>query len=449
MRVANTTRTDGVLRFSLQDKKATAMGKTRVGSDIDAPGKFTDVVYLSDKQELPVEVRRLFRQKKLSFRFLPMDGYRTVHLRPDLVGTVVIDAEGIDASHDQRLGRILESLERDNLGIILLTQRIRRPVRSFSLMPSDSSFFMTDKVTSVSLDALWARISVHLADRKNQNSGIAVKPPSALSAAQRFGTSRPTQSSDESDRPSDNLTEQLRLAGLVQRDFLPAHLPNSDAAQWAVTFIPAEWVSGDIYDVTRIDEQHIGFYIADAVGHSMPAALLTIFIKQAMVMRETIDKSYRIFSPTEVITNLNLKMLGQKLSGYQFATCCYCLLNIKTRQLSFARAGHPYPILFRKGHEPQQLETRGALLGVFDSVEFTQSSVQLQSGDRLLLYSDGAESLVGQLIDNAGFQFNEELLALRDAPIHQIVDHLTELQSQRQITPEEVDDFTLVGLEIP
>lgn len=425
------------------------MGKTRAGSVVEAPTGFTDVIFLSDKPDLPLEVRRLFRQKKVSFRLLPMDGYQLVHLRPDLVGTVVIDAEGIDASRDQRLGRVLESLERDNLGIILLTQRIQRSVRSFSLVPSDSSFSMGGKVASISLDALWARISVHLADRKQQNSGIAVRSPSALSAAQRFATPRTSESPGTPEPCSDNLTEQLRLAGLVQRDFLPSNLPNSEAAQWAVTFIPAEWVSGDIYDVARIDEQHIGFYIADAVGHSMPAALLTIFIKQAMVMRETIDRSYRIFSPTEVITNLNLKMLGQKLSGYQFATCCYCLLNVKTRQLTFARAGHPYPILFREGCEPQQLETRGALLGVFDSAEFTQGSVQLQSGDRLLLYSDGAESLVGQLVDNAGFQFAQELLALRDAPISQIVDTLTELESQRHITPAEVDDFTLVGLQIP
>ena len=66
-----------------------------------------------------------------------------------------------------------------------------------------------------------------------------------------------------------------------------------------------------------------------------------------------------------------------------------------------------------------------------------------------LLYSDGAESLVGQLINGVGFQFTDELLALRDAPIRQIVDTLTELGNLRKIAPEEVDDFTLVGLEIP
>jgi sigma-B regulation protein RsbU (phosphoserine phosphatase) len=181
----------------------------------------------------------------------------------------------------------------------------------------------------------------------------------------------------------------------------------------------------------------------------MPAALLTIFIKQAMAMRETINNSYRIFPPQEVITNLNLRMVGQKLSGYQFATCCYCLLNIKTLQLTFARAGHPYPILLREGHPPQQLETRGALLGVFDNAEFAQRSIQLEPGDRLLLYSDGAEYLVGQLHDGTGFHFTDELLALQDAPITEIVDTLTKINDRRKVDPAEVDDFTLLGLQIP
>jgi sigma-B regulation protein RsbU (phosphoserine phosphatase) len=154
--------------------------------------------------------------------------------------------------------------------------------------------------------------------------------------------------------------------------------------------MPAEWVSGDIYDVARIDEQHIGFYLADAVGHSMPAALLTIFIKQSLAMRETIGNTYRIFAPAEVMRNLNLKMLGQKLSGYQFATCCYCLLNIRTRQLTFARAGHPYPILFAR---PDRSNFRPAgPCGVLtaDFIQRTVSSTRRPP----LLYSDG-ESLIG------------------------------------------------------
>jgi len=246
----------------------------------------------------------------------------------------------------------------------------------------------------------------------------------------------------------DNLAEQLRLAGLVQHDFLPTQLPNCDEVEWATTVQPAEWVSGDIYDVVRIDEQHIGFYVADAVGHAMPAALLTIFLKQALLMRETTENNYRIFPPAEVMKNLNERMSGQKLSGYQFATCCYCLLNTKTLQLTYARAGHPYPILIRHQEQPQQLETRGSLLGVFKQAEYTQQTIQLQPGDKLLLYSDGAEPFIGNFDDLTGFGFSEEFCEVKDLSVVEMMDRLNTIAHNQKIEPSEVDDITMVALEI-
>lgn len=424
------------------------MGKRQPPDDTKVPEGFIDVVYLSDKTDMPGEIRRLFRQKKVSSWLLPFDQYDLIRRHADLVGTVLIDAEGMDVSEDQRLGRILESLERDNIGIVLLTQRVKRRARSFSLVSSANSFSVSGTVESISVDDLWACISVNLARRKHRNSGIAVKPAASTSITERLWTNHPADKTRPRGTFVDSLKEQLRLAGLVQRDFLPSHLPNTDEVRWAATFLPAEWVSGDIYDIARIDEQHIGFYVADAVGHSMPAALLTMFIKQALVMRQTIENSYRVFTPAETMTNLNLRMTGQRLSGYQFATCCYCLLNVKTRQLTFARAGHPYPILLRHGQPPQQLQVRGSLLGVFENAEFAQQTIGLQAGDRLLLYSDGAEPLIGQLHDQAGFQFTEEFLALKDASITEIIDQLTEQAGRREMDPAEVDDQTITGLQM-
>ncbi|MBN1507340.1 MAG: serine/threonine-protein phosphatase [Sedimentisphaerales bacterium] len=424
------------------------MGKTQAQEGIEAPGSFTDVVFLSDKMDLPLAIRRLFRHKKLTYRLLPLIGYHTLHDRPDLVGTVVIDAEGMNVSENPELGRIMECLERDNIGTILLTQPVGRPVRKLLHASSNHTQPSNTSHDPIALDDLWAQISMNLAYRRKPNAGIAVKPSIMAGSSERLPGSKTAGQPEATGSLMDSLTDQLRLAGLVQRDFLPSHLPHCNEAQWSVTFLPAEWVSGDIYDIARIDEQHIGFYLADAVGHSMPAALLTIFIKQALMMRETIGNTYRIFAPAEVMKNLNLKMVGQGLSGYQFATCCYCLLNIRTRQLTFARAGHPYPILFHRGRPPQQLQSRGALLGVFDNAEFIQQTVPLEAGDRVLLYSDGAESLIGSTTTSERFQFTEELLAVQDAPMAEIVDRLTELAKTRHLSPAEADDLTLVGLEI-
>jgi len=246
----------------------------------------------------------------------------------------------------------------------------------------------------------------------------------------------------------DTLTDQLHLAGLVQQDFLPKKLPNTDQTRWARVFLPAEWVSGDIYDAVRVDEQHIGFYIADVVGHGMPAALLTIFLKQALVMRETVGNYYRVFSPAEVVKNLNMRMTAQKLSGYQFATCCYCLLNIETLQLTYARAGHPYPVVIRPGEPPRQLEVQGSLLGIFEQADYAQETVQLQPGDKLLLYSDGAEPFIGNFTDRGQFEFYEEFCKTADLPIAEAMDSLNTLMKNQEIAPSEIDDMTLLGFEI-
>ena len=246
----------------------------------------------------------------------------------------------------------------------------------------------------------------------------------------------------------DNLTEQLRLAGLVQQDFLPTQLPNTDKIKWATVFLPAEWVSGDIYNAVRIDEKHLGFYVADVVGHGMPAALLTIFLKQALVMRTTIDNTYHIFSPAEVMKNLNKRMATQKLSGYQFATCCYCLLNTDTLELTYARAGHPYPVLMRRGQEPKQLEVRGSLLGVFKDAEYSEDKIQLQPGDKVLLYSDGGEPFIGNFDDLTGFHFTKEFTELKELSITETMDRFNMMAQNQNIDPAEIDDITTLGLEV-
>jgi sigma-B regulation protein RsbU (phosphoserine phosphatase) len=243
------------------------------------------------------------------------------------------------------------------------------------------------------------------------------------------------------------LETQLKMAGAVQRDFLPRTLPDSDKFNWSVSFMPADWVSGDIYDITRLDEEHIGFYLADAVGHSMPAALLTMFIKQAIVMRETTGNKYKIFTPIEVINNLNQKMCELHLTGCQFATCCYCLLNTKTLQLDYCRAGHPYPLVIDSQNNSSQLQTRGALLGIFDNAQFEQGRIQLKTGDKLVLYSDGAEPFMGIEQDGSDFSLGREFSELLALPSRELTAEFENLCKTNK-NPAEFDDTTVIVLEI-
>src|SRR5947208_1224161 len=102
------------------------------------------------------------------------------------------------------------------------------------------------------------------------------------------------------------LDEELRLAARLQQDFLPKSLPELGPVRFQSLFRPAGYVSGDLFDVMRLDEKRIGFYVADAVGHGMPAALLTMFVKQALVTKDILPKSiapcgYRLLDPGEAL----------------------------------------------------------------------------------------------------------------------------------------------------
>src|SRR5687767_8776901 len=115
------------------------------------------------------------------------------------------------------------------------------------------------------------------------------------------------------------LDEEMRLAARLQQDFLPKHLPQIGPVHFHTLFRPAGYVSGDLYDVMRLDETHVGFYIADAVGHGMPAALLTMFMKNALVTKQIDPSGYRLLPPAQTMARLNDSLVSQNLSHATFA----------------------------------------------------------------------------------------------------------------------------------
>ena len=125
-----------------------------------------------------------------------------------------------------------------------------------------------------------------------------------------------------------------------------------------------------------------------------------------------------------------------------------CLLNTETRELTYARAGHPYPLLARPGRPLQQLEIRGSLLGVFEQAEYPEQTVQLEPGDKIILYSDGAEPFIGNLDDSQAFTYYEDFLALIEQPVVEMLDNFAALTKRKKIDPGSFDDITMVGLEV-
>ena len=201
-------------------------------------------------------------------------------------------------------------------------------------------------------------------------------------------------------RRMQQLDEEMRLAARLQQDFLPKRLPEVGPVRFGVLYRPASFVSGDIYDVRRLDETHVGFYLVDAVGHGMPAALLTMFIKHALQTKRIRGNTYQIVPPDASLAELNADICEQGLSSSQFCTAVYAVLDTEGLTLSYARAGHPEPLLVRSGARVERLKAPGCLLGVFEEAEFECQTVQLDPGDRVLFYSDGLEDVLQAHQDN-------------------------------------------------
>ncbi len=185
---------------------------------------------------------------------------------------------------------------------------------------------------------------------------------------------------------------ELRLAGRLQRDFLPKVLPRVGPARFNALFRPAGHVSGDFYDVFRLDEHHVGFYVADAVGHGVPAALLSMFIRHTLATKQIgLGGGYRLIPPGETLARLNAALLGENLSAATFATAAYGVVDVRTRQVTLARGGHPHPLVLGRAGTVTPVECDGGLLGVLPDEAYAEASFTLAPGDRLLLYTDGVE----------------------------------------------------------
>jgi phosphoserine phosphatase RsbU/P len=243
------------------------------------------------------------------------------------------------------------------------------------------------------------------------------------------------------------LDEEQRLAARLQHDFLPKRLPHAPQVQFHTLYRPAGYVSGDLYDVMRLDETHVGFYVADAVGHGMPAALLTMFMKNALVTKETGEGTYRLLEPSQTIARLNQSLCSQGLSHATFATAAYGTINTQTLELSFSTAGHPNPVLLRDG-KLHELKNDGALLGIFPDEPFSSCRVQLHQGDRVFCYTDGIEVTFA---DNGAPDPDKWRQALLARQTMTTGDLLQCFSAQLDAVDESVlpkDDLTIVAVEI-
>jgi serine phosphatase RsbU (regulator of sigma subunit) len=234
----------------------------------------------------------------------------------------------------------------------------------------------------------------------------------------------------------------MRLAARLQQDFLPKKLPQLGRVHFHTLFRPAGYVSGDLYDVMRLDEKNLGFYMADAVGHGVPAALLTMFIKNALTTKEIIPGGYRLLAPGETMSKLNTSLVGQNLSYATFATAIYGMINIETLEVSLARGGHPNPVVLRADGRTEPLEADGSLLGIFEENTFSTATTTLAASDGVeVAFSDSDAKLNPE-------QWQTELEKRRHLGGEELIASLAHHLDNESGSLSPKDDLTIILLEV-
>jgi|SoiMethySBSTD1v2_1073268.scaffolds.fasta_scaffold64180_5 serine phosphatase RsbU (regulator of sigma subunit)/anti-sigma regulatory factor (Ser/Thr protein kinase) len=237
----------------------------------------------------------------------------------------------------------------------------------------------------------------------------------------------------------ERLANELRVATLIQQQFLPRELPHLPEWQIAAFYGPARAVGGDFYDFVELSDGRIGIAVGDVTDKGVPAAL--VMARTHSILRA---EASRLTSPGEILARAN-DLLVPEMPARMFVTCLFAVLDPPTGRIVIANAGHNLPFV-RTGGELRELRATGMPLGLMPAMRYEEVEGTIDAGSNVLLYSDG----LVEAHDNAREMFGMD--RLRDAldgdeAGSELLDRL--LDTLRAFTGpehEQEDDITLVTL---
>lgn len=178
------------------------------------------------------------------------------------------------------------------------------------------------------------------------------------------------------------LEKQVSMAVDVQQRMVPKTPPRLPGLELACAYVPCYELGGDLFDFIELPGENLGLVIADVSGKGVPASLIMASVRASL--RAHADNIYYLY---EVVRRVNAMLCRDTKPG-EFVTLFYGVIDTTNRRLTYCNAGHPPPLLLRDG-KIIELTTSNLVLGVDPEEPFQQAIFDLQSGDALLLYTDG------------------------------------------------------------
>ncbi|MBI3362601.1 MAG: SpoIIE family protein phosphatase [Chloroflexi bacterium] len=207
----------------------------------------------------------------------------------------------------------------------------------------------------------------------------------------------------------ERLERELEIAGELQRTLLPVEFPQLPGYSFAARNVPARSVGGDLYDVIRLDDDHVGLLMADVSDKGVHAALF-------MAVTRTLFLSHARFSlsPLDVVLRVHQGLLEVSATGEMFVTVFYGVLHGPSGRLTFVRCGQDRPLLIHpEGGKLDELDAPGRFLGMLAEIHLEEREVTMRPGDTLIMYSDGVPDAVNRDDRNYGTERLHSLIRER------------------------------------
>ncbi len=266
------------------------------------------------------------------------------------------------------------------------------------------------------------------------------------------------EAEDRLRRANEQMRRNLAEAAAIQQAWLPTVPPRTPGFSFAWKFRPCDELAGDSLNVLRLDEHHVALYVLDVCGHGVPAALLSASLSRWLspspeqsclfVPAPGSATGYAPAAPAAVVGTLNNEFGAGPETG-KFFTIIYGVLDLRSREFRYATAGHPPPVRVTAAGAQICPLARGLPVGVLPDFEYREKSLELNPGDRLLLYTDGAL----EAIDEDDREMGEQRLLDTLAEFHHLpaADSLDAVVDKVEAWWPEgrpQDDVTLLAIDV-